>query len=103
MTHELGNLQVFWNPQIGSGCPSFEFAVSNVEQGAMLLVALAEYDLFQFHNRIKPDYCNAGGLQRWTDDCDGDGNPGWEDWYDEETDEDDPIRFVEDQRKGIEK
>ena len=27
----------------------------------LLVNALAEYDLFQLKNKIKPDYCNAGG------------------------------------------
>ena len=48
---------------------------------------VADYDLFQFVNRIKPDYCNAGGVQRWCTD-NGEGKPGWEDWYDEETGDD---------------
>ena len=43
---------------------------------------------------IKPDYCNSGGLRRWCED-DGEGTPGWEVWYDEETGEDDPCDFVE--------
>ena len=30
---------------------------------ALLLRALADYDLFQFQNRIKPDYANAQGLE----------------------------------------
>ena len=37
---------------------------------------LAAYDAFQLQNRVKPDYCNMGGLQVY--------NPktaAWEDWY----------------------
>lgn len=55
---------------------------------------LAAYDIFQFENRVKPDFCNAGGLRRWCDDSDGEGAPGWEDWYDEETGEDDPEAWL---------
>jgi hypothetical protein len=45
---------------------------------------LADYDLFQFENRIKGDYCNAGGLVVYEEDSDGEGNPGWIDWSNEE-------------------
>ncbi|MEA7581151.1 hypothetical protein ONJ87_28130, partial [Salmonella enterica subsp. enterica serovar Anatum] len=27
--------------------------------------ALADYDAFQYDNNIKPDYCNANGLEMW--------------------------------------
>lgn len=43
---------------------------------------LAAYDAYQLQNRIKPDYCNAGGLEIYnpkTGDC--------EDWYFETEDE----------------
>ena len=39
-------------------------------------------------------HSNAGGLRRWCTD-NGDGVPGWEDWYDEETGEDDPAAWLE--------
>lgn len=53
--------------------------VRTVDEGKLLLVALARYDEFQFKNRIKPDYSNAGGLEvfedgEWTDWNDADGN-----------------------------
>lgn len=50
---------------------------------------LADYDQFQFENRIKPDYCNMGGLLMVDDDGE------WVDWYDEETSIDDPKEFLE--------
>jgi len=54
----------------------------------------ADYDLFQFKNKIKPDYCNAGGLNIYESDSDGEGKPGWTSWSDEETGEDDPVAWV---------
>ncbi len=89
---KIGDLQVWWIPQIGGN--QFVVNVKTVTQGALLLDTLAHYDIFQFENRIKPDYSNAGGLQRWCED-DGEGRPGWEEWYDEETDEDDPLKWLE--------
>jgi len=90
---KAGDLQVWWVPQIPMS-NTFIVDVSSVEEGAKLMRVLADYDRYQFDNRIKPDYCNAGGLRRWCDDSDGEGTPGWEDWYDEETGEDNPAEYV---------
>ena len=78
MTDEVkaGDLKVWWIPQVP--CEAFEVPVNSVEQGAILLNVLAEYDAFQLINNIKPDYCNAGGLMQF------DGSE-WEDWEEEET------------------
>ena len=73
---------------------SFDVEVKSVAEGVKILDVLADYDLFQFENNIKPDYSNAGGLQMWDEDADGEGNPGWVDWYDKETYEDDPEQFL---------
>jgi hypothetical protein len=51
--------------------------VANIREAKLLLKALADYDIFQYENRIKPDYCNAGGLRTW------DGKD-WADWYDDD-------------------
>jgi hypothetical protein len=71
-----GDLKVWWIPQVPM--KSFEVPVPDLKTADILLDALANYDLFQFENRIKPDYCNAGGLVVFQD---GD----WEDWYCPET------------------
>jgi hypothetical protein len=69
---KLGQLRVWWIPQVPM--KSFHVEVSNVNEAKLLLKVLADYDIFQFENRIKPDYSNAGGLQTW------DGEE-WVDWY----------------------
>jgi hypothetical protein len=74
-----GALRVWWIPQV-PGKP-FSVPVRDVEQAAFLLSTLADYDIFQFENRIKPDYCNAGGLECFSQD----GDDEWCEWYDEET------------------
>lgn len=58
-----GDLQVWWCPQIPM--PSFNVSVEDVDQAMLLLETLAKYDLFQFENSVKPDYCNVGGLSVW--------------------------------------
>lgn len=94
--HKAGDLQVWWIPQVPMSNP-FTVSVPNVAAGVALMQCLADYDSYQFENRIKPDYSNVGGLQRWCDDSDGEGTPGWEDWFDEETGEDDPEAWLSEQ------
>ena len=65
-----GDLRVWWIPQIPM--KAFRFSVASVEIGRKFLEVLAQYDLFQFENNIKPDYSNTGGLEifengEWTD------------------------------------
>lgn len=93
MEHEIGQLQVWWIPQVPM--KPFLVEISSVEEGVKIMDVLAEYDAFQFENNIKPDYSNVGGIRRWRADSDGEGTPGWEDWYDEETGEDDPYLYLE--------
>ena len=92
MCRTVGDLQVWWIPQV----PMMPFVVDvkDVEQGVMIMNVLAGYDAFEFENKVKPDYCNAGGLRRWCDDGDGNGTPGWEDWIDDETGEEDPEEWL---------
>ena len=72
-------LKVWWIPQV-PGEP-FEIEVSSAREAKKLLDVLAEYDAFQFENRIKPDYCNAGGLVEWNAET-----GEWYDWHNEEGD-----------------
>lgn len=83
-TPTIGELRVWHIPQVPG--KAFHVPVSTPEEAKKILAALANYDLFQLKNRIKPDYCNAGGLERYDAD-NGDGEPGWCEWYDEETGE----------------
>jgi hypothetical protein len=51
---------VWWIPQVPMN--SFDTEVANYVEAKMLLDTLANYDLFQLNNNIKPDYANAGGV-----------------------------------------
>jgi len=42
---------------------AFHVPVKDAEEGALVLRALADYDLFQHEHNIKPDYANAQGLE----------------------------------------
>ena len=57
---EEGDLRVWWIPQVPM--KYFEVPVKNTDEAVLILETLANYDIFQFENNIKPDYCNAGGL-----------------------------------------
>lgn len=70
-------LRVWWNPQIGSS-HTFYIPVKSVEEAKKFLDVLAAYDQFQYQNRIKPDFCNDGGLQMWDEE-----EQDWVDWYEE--------------------
>jgi hypothetical protein len=79
-----GDLRVWWIPQI-PGKPFFVKVHSFVD-GLWLQSVLADYDQFQLDNNIKPDYCNVGGLQRYSEELakeDEAGN-GWCDVEEEE-------------------
>ncbi len=80
-TPNIGDLRVWHIPQV-PGKP-FHVPVASPAEAKKVLETLAHYDLFQFANNIKPDYCNAAGLEVYEADA-GDGEPGWCEWYDEE-------------------
>lgn len=73
-------LQVWWIPQVPM--ISFNVDVDNLKEAILILKTLADYDIFQFKNKIKPDYSNAGGLNIWDEDC-----KEWIDWEDEDGDD----------------
>lgn len=79
-----GALRVWWIPQVPG--KAFHVPVASPAEAQKLLTVLADYDIFQFKNRIKPDYFNAGGLEVFEDGewCewnseDGDDIDGWVD------------------------
>jgi hypothetical protein len=41
----------------------FHVPVSTLEEAMLILDTLARYDIYQYENKIKPDYSNAGGLE----------------------------------------
>jgi hypothetical protein len=73
-----GDLQIWWIPQVPM--ESFNMPVASIEEATLLLKTLARYDLFQYENNVKPDYCNMGGLSIFE-------NGEWTDWYHPDTGE----------------
>ena len=83
-----GALRVWHIPQVPM--KPFHVAVKSIREGRLILDALAQYDIFQFENNIKPDYCNAAGLEVFE-------RGEWTEWYDEESG--DSIDDLDEQRK----
>jgi hypothetical protein len=82
-------LRVRHYPQIP--CEPFVTEVKDLEQAKLLSDILGHYDLFQFDNGIKPDYCNMTLIEQW--DEEEQQWMGW--WFDEETGIDDINEYFE--------
>ncbi len=80
-----GDLKVYWYPQIP--CKAFYVPVKTPDEAALIMDTLARYDAFQFEERIKPDYCNAGGLMVYERDYDHSEGYDWCEWYSEDGDD----------------
>lgn len=92
MPNEM-KLRVWWVPQVPM--KAFLVEVSSVKEGVKIMDTLAQYDIFQYENNIKPDYSNVGGLMMFDPNDTTDGPDGsWVDWYDEETGIDDPREYL---------
>lgn len=70
-------LRVWHIPQIP--CRPFYVPVSTPEEAIKILDVLANYDLFQLENNIKPDYSNAQGLEEWIE-----AEQDWLEWNSED-------------------
>lgn len=79
-----GQLMVWWVPQVPM--KPFRVLVNDIWEAQLLLDVLAMYDMFQYDNRVKPDFCNAGGVVVWdeNEEPDDEGEK-WITWHDEAT------------------
>lgn len=73
-------MRVWWMPQVGANA-TFYIPVKSIEEAKKFMDVLAAYDCFQYNHRIKPDYCNTGGVQVWDEEA-----QDWNDWYYEDDD-----------------
>ena len=60
-----GDLRVWWIPQVPMA--PFRVPVLTPFEAQKIITTLADYDAFLFENNVKPDYCNAGGLEVFED------------------------------------
>lgn len=56
-----GQLRVWHIPQIPM--EAFKYPVKTVEEAKLAMKLFAQYDLFQWKHRVKPDYANGSGLE----------------------------------------
>jgi phage/plasmid-associated DNA primase len=81
-------LRVSHFPQIP--CKPFIVEVKTLEEAKKIIDVLADYDLFQYENNIKPDYCNTSVLEEYCEE-----ENEWYDWCDDETGIDDLDEYFE--------
>jgi len=72
------------------GNKAFIIEVKDLEQAKFVADLLADYDNFEYTNRIKPDYTNATFVEQFNEET-----GEWEAWYDEETGIDDIDLYFE--------
>lgn len=75
-------LRVLHFPQIP--CEPFFVNVKDEEQALLISDTLANQHLYLYDNNFIPDYSNIILVQMWEEDSDGEGNPDWVDYYNEE-------------------
>jgi len=78
-------LRVWWKPQIPMN-NSFHIEVATPQEAKKMLYILADYDLFQLKENIKPDFSNAGGLEVFEDG-------EWSEWHSEDGEDIDEVEF----------
>lgn len=81
-------LRVVHFPQVP--CKPFIVEVRDLREAKLIYDVLADYDEFQYKNRIKPDYSNATVIEEFDEE-----SGEWISWYDDETDTDDINEYFE--------
>lgn len=66
---------------------SFKFECDTAEEAIMIYTAIVKFSIFEFKNRVKPDYSDAWWVQYYNEDI-----QDWEDlenleWYEDWGDE----------------
>lgn len=74
----MKKLRVSHYPQVP--CKAFIVEVKDLAEAKKISDVLADYDLFQYNNLIKPDYANATVVEEF-DEEEGE----WVSWSDDET------------------
>jgi hypothetical protein len=63
--HKEGDLKVVYIPQVPMA--AFEFDVPDLKVGKIVLDAIVGLSIFEFENRVKPDYSDYAGFIRYED------------------------------------
>lgn len=71
----MSKYKVWYIPQIPM--KAFEYETDSLEVAKAVEEALEMFSCFEFQNNVKPDYSDAGGIQKWNED-----DHEWWDWED---------------------
>lgn len=77
---EIRKLRIWCIPQLPMKV--FYWRVNTLVEAKNMIAMLDDYNQFQYENKIKPDYSDAGGLEVF--DTESGDNGEWEEWEDEE-------------------
>lgn len=91
MKNVKGNFRVWHIPQVGADA-IFRLHCNSLEEAYRIQSILAVYDIFEYHNRIKPDFSNASGIEIYDEE-----EQEWCDYYNE--DGLDPDELYEDDKE----
>lgn len=84
----MKKLRIAHFPQVP--CKPFIVEVKTLAEAKLVSDTLANYDLFQYENKIKPDYANATVLEEYDEE-----EQEWISWSDEKTGIDDFDAYLE--------
>lgn len=82
------DLQLWFMPQLGGD--TFTHRIDTPEEGAYLLDAISQYDLYCDRHGLRPDFANSGGVNRYENIDDA---LDWYTYYDDETGEEVEDRY----------
>jgi hypothetical protein len=88
MEYKNGDLRIWWIPQVPM--EAFYVYIQSLVEAKKILTVLADYDMFQYNNNVKPDYCNVGGLQIYEKE-----EGEWLDWESEDGESIDDLSISE--------
>lgn len=83
--------RVYYIPQVPM--KAFTVEVTELDAAQLLLTTIIDFSIFEFENKVKPDYSDAAGIERWEEDSE----TGWG-WF--ELDDYEQEEILQAQGKG---
>lgn len=80
-----GDIQIWYIPQIPGKPYTVNVLSRDLGEAYRILDAIIGLSIFEFENKVKPDYADAAGICRW--ESDGDGGFNWYEVDEEEIEE----------------
>ena len=80
-----GDIQIWYIPQLPGKAYTVNVPSRDLGEAQRILDAIIGLSIFEFENKVKPDYSDAAGITRW--ETDGDGGFNWFEVDEEEIEE----------------